>query len=102
MACLDVRGPYKPRTTAWQKVDAITTFMFKEYRWTVKDFIRYFVTAEADDHKRSTETRKKILRQAVIEQVEMFHCLGEGEDMSIPGMVSLQRLQVEMQQLQDK
>src|SRR2546430_12556481 len=40
-----VKGPYKPRTTAWQKVNAITTFMFKEYRWTVKDFIRYFVTA---------------------------------------------------------
>jgi hypothetical protein len=53
------RGPYKPHTTAWQKVDAITTFMFKEFRWTVKGFIRYFVTAEAENYKRSIETRKK-------------------------------------------
>jgi len=75
--------------------------MFKEYRWTVKDFIRYFVTAEADDYKRSIQSRKKILRQAVIEQAEVLDCFEDTQDISIPGMVSLQRIQVEMQQLQD-
>ena len=71
--------------------------MFKEYRWTVKDFIRNFVIAEADDYKQSIETRKKVLKEAVVEQAEVFRCFEDTQDIAVPGMVSLQRMQKEMQ-----
>ena len=91
-----VRGPYKPRITAWQKVNAIIKFMQREYRWTVKDFIRNFITAEEDHNKRSIEIRKKTLKEAVIGQEMAFRCFEDTGDISVFGMVSIQQMQTEM------
>jgi hypothetical protein len=41
------------------------------------------------------------LKQAVIEQAKVFSCFKDIQDMSVPSMVSLQRMQKEMQQLED-
>ena len=54
--------------------------MFKEYRWTIKDFIRHYITAEADNYKHSIQTRKKTLKEAVIGQTEVFHYFEDTQD----------------------
>ena len=82
--------------------------MFKEYRWTIKDFIRHYITAKADSYKHSIETQEKTFKEAVIGQSEVFHCIISAfknmQDISISNtsrVVSLLRIQKEMQQLQD-
>ena len=70
--------------------------MQREYRWTVKDFIRNFITAEEDHNKQSIEIRKKTLKEAVIGQEMAFRCFEDTGDINVPGMVSIQQVQTEM------
>ena len=42
------------------------------------------------------------MEKAVLEQAEVFSCFEDIQTMRVPGMVSLQQMQREMQQLQDK
>ena len=65
-------------------------YMTMKYKWTIKQFLHYFVTAEGPTNQDKAKTQKAKFRNAITQQKEVLYCLEGILDFSSMGIISLQ------------